>query len=49
MSSVYCSTCDGTQEGWVDINNLPFFYPGIYQDTSFVIGDGFGVGEANVF
>jgi uncharacterized delta-60 repeat protein len=41
MSSVYCSTCDGTQEGWVNINNLPFFYPGIYMDTSFVIGDGF--------
>jgi uncharacterized delta-60 repeat protein len=41
MSSVYCSTCDGTQESWVDIGNLPFNYPSLIPNDSFVIGDGF--------
>jgi uncharacterized delta-60 repeat protein len=41
MSSVYCSTCDGTQESWVNINDLPFNYPSLIPNDSFVVGDGF--------
>jgi uncharacterized delta-60 repeat protein len=41
MSSVYCSTCDGTQESWVNIGDLPFNYPSLTPNDSFIVGNGF--------
>jgi uncharacterized delta-60 repeat protein len=41
MSSVYCSTCNGTQESWVNIGDLPFNYPSLTPNDSFIVGDGF--------